>query len=384
MDDHDPDGRLASALLRLAIDAHADTAQRILDLDERFDDAASAAEVSLAKARKGGLGAQFFSVWVDPAVFDGAGAWPRARRLVDAVLAEVRRSPGRLALARTGAEVRAAAARGAFAVLFGVEGAHALGADGEDLGTRLARLEELAADGVRYLSPTWSNSNDFAGSSGDAGRARGLSAGGEVLVARCAELGILVDVSHVSDPTFDDLYAWASSTGRPLIASHSSARALANHPRNLTDAQLRAIADSGGVASVNFCPAFLDERFRAEVTAATATAEARTAQEEARRRHPDPGRAALFAWQARAAFARAVPAPGVSRLVDHVVHMIDVAGADHVGLGSDFDGIAAVPAGLEDVSALPRLAEGLASRGLTGSVIDRVFSGNWLRVLDEA
>jgi membrane dipeptidase len=384
MDDHDPDGRLAAALRRLALDAHADTAQRILDLDERFDDEASRAEVSLAKARAGGLGAQFFSIWVDPAVFDGAAAWPRARRLVDAVLAEVRRRPDHLALARSGADVRAAAARGAFAVLMGVEGAHALGGEIEDLAVRLGRLEELAAAGVRYLSPTWSNSNDLAGSSGDGGRGRGLSPRGELLVARCAELGVLIDVSHVSDATFDDLFAWASSTGRPLIASHSSARALANHPRNLTDAQLRAIADSGGVASVNFCPAFLDEQFRAAVTAATATPAARSAQEEARRGHPDPGRASLFAWQARAAFARAVPAPGVARLCDHIVHMVNVAGADHVGLGSDFDGIAAVPEGLEDVAALPRLAGALAARGVPSSVIDRVFAVNWLRVLDAA
>jgi membrane dipeptidase len=264
----------------------------------------------------------------------------------------------------------------------GVEGAHALGADGEGLVVRLARLRQLAELGVRYLSPTWSNSNDFAGSSGDEGRARGLSEKGHALAAACAELGVLVDVSHVSDATFSDLLAWAHSTGLPLVASHSSSRALANHPRNLTDPQLRGVADTGGVASVNFCPAFLDEKFRAAVTAATGTAEAKAAQEEARRAHADPGRASLFAWQARSAFARAVPAPGIDRLVDHIEHMVTVAGADHVGLGSDFDGIAAVPSGLEDVSLLPRLAEALGARGLTSRVIDQVFAGNWLRVLD--
>jgi membrane dipeptidase len=298
------------------------------------------------------------------------------------VLAEVARAPSDLAVARSGAEVRLAAASGAFAVLFGVEGAHALGGDNEDVDLRLERLRELAGRGVRYVAPTWSNSNDFAGSSGDEGRARGLSPRGHRLVAMCAELGVLVDVSHVSDATFDDLLAWAHSTGRPLVASHSSARALASHPRNLTDAQLRAIADTGGVASVNFCPAFLDEKFRAEVAAATATPEAKAAQEEARRAHQDPGRAALFAWQARAAFARAVPAPGIDRLVDHVVHMVRVAGAEHVGLGSDYDGIAAVPVGLEHCALLPRLADALERRGLAARVVDQVFAENWLRVLD--
>jgi membrane dipeptidase len=283
---------------------------------------------------------------------------------------------------RSGAEVRLAAAGGVFAVLFGVEGAHALGADGEEVELRLARLRELVSLGVRYVAPTWSNSNDFAGSSGDDGRTRGLSPAGHELVAACAELGVLVDVSHASDPTYDDLLAWARSTGRPLVASHSSARALASPPRNLTDAQLRGIADTGGVASVNFCPAFLDEKFRAAVAAATATPQARAAQEDARREHADPGRAALHAWQARAAFARAVAAPGIDRLVDHVVHMVRIAGVEHVGLGSDFDGIAAVPAGLETVALLPRLAAALERRGLSARAIDLIFAENWLRVLD--
>jgi membrane dipeptidase len=368
--------------LRLAIDAHADTAQRILDLDERFVDAGSEAEVSLAKARRGGLAAQFFSVWVDPAVFGGLDAWPRARRLVDAVHAEIAGAPKVLALARTGEDVRSCAARGSFAIFMGLEGAHALGGDGVDIATRMARLGELARDGVRYISPTWSNSNDFAGSSGDVGRTRGLSELGDTLVETCNSLGVLLDVSHVSDPSFDDLLSWARSTGRPLIASHSSARALSSHPRNLTDEQLKGIAETGGVASVNFCPAFLDEGFRAKVTAATATPAARAAQDEARRRHSDPGRAALHAWQARSAFARAIPAPGIDKLAAHIAHMVQVAGEDHVGLGSDYDGTAAVPSGLEDVSFLPRLSDHLAANGMRAATIDKIFAGNWLRVLD--
>jgi membrane dipeptidase len=368
--------------VRMAIDAHADTAQRILDFGERFIDEGSGAEVSLAKARKGGLAAQFFSIWVDPVVFPGTSGWPRARRLVLALADEIAAAPGALGRAHSGADIRALAARGAFAVLMGVEGAHALGADGEPWDARLGRLRWLAGEGVRYLSLTWSNSNDFAGSSGDAGRGRGLSALGHELAQACIDLRVLLDVSHVSDPSFDDLAAWATSTGAPLVASHSSARALAGHPRNLTDDQLATIADTGGVASVNFCPAFLDEAFRAEVTTATATAEAKAAQEEARRRETDPGRAALRAWHARAAFARAVPAPGVPRLADHILHMVAVAGEDHVGLGSDFDGTAAVPSGLEDVSFLPRLADGLSRRGLSATAIDKIFAGNWLRVLD--
>lgn len=367
-----------------ALDAHADTAQRFLDLGEHFDADPSGAEVSLARARAGGLGAQIFSIWVDPGPFPGAAAWPRTQALVAAVRGEIDRRPDALALARTGREVRSLHDRGVFAVLMGVEGAHALGADGTGIDARLARLGELSAAGLRYVSPAWANSNDFAGSSGDAGRGRGLSGAGERLVARCWELGLLVDVSHVSDPTFDDLHALASSTGRPLVASHSSARALANVPRNLTDAQLHAIADSGGVASVNFYPSFLDDDFRARATAATQSPAARAAEEAARRAHPDdPGRASLAAYTAKGAFARQVrPAPTVERVGDHLAHMVNAAGEDHVGLGSDFDGISAVPLGLDDVAALPNLATALARRHMTPRVIEKIFATNWLTVLD--
>jgi membrane dipeptidase len=367
--------------MRPAIDAHADTVQRILDLGEHFDDPVSGAEVSLAKARAGGLRAQIFSIWVDPSFFPGEAAWDRARALVDALAAEATR--GAVTPARTGADVRRISAGGGFAALMGVEGAHALGGDGTPVATRLDRLMTLARAGVRYLAPTWSNSNDFGGSSGDGGRGRGLTEAGHDLADVCIAHRVLLDASHASDPSFADLAAFCLGTVRPLVASHSSARALADHPRNLTDVQLRTIADTGGVASVNFCPAFLDETFRAAVTAAAGAPQAKAAQEAARRGEKDPGRASLRAFLARAAYTRAVAAPGVGRLADHLIHMLAVAGEDHVGLGADFDGVAAVTAGLEDVSGLPRLAEALAARGVAGRVVDKIFFENWLRVLDD-
>jgi membrane dipeptidase len=363
-----------------AVDAHADTAQRIVDLDEPLGAPSSQGEVSLARARAGGLGAQIFSIWVDPIAFPGEAAWPRTLRLIRGVCDQ---AGDRVGLARTGAEIRELRSYGKFAALMGVEGCHALGADGTPGAQRIDRLRQLGAMGVRYAAPTWTNSNDFAGSSGDAGRTRGLSDLGYELVAACAKVGILVDVSHVSDPTFDDLAAWARSTGRPLVASHSSARALATSPRNLTDEQLHVIADTGGVASVNFCPSFLDDGFRARCNAALKAPDAMAAHDQAHRDHADPGVASLMAYLARARFARALPdVPSVGRVADHVIHMISVAGEEHVGLGSDFDGIASVPAGLEDCSRLPALAEALGDRGLPPRVIEQVFAGNWLRVLD--
>jgi membrane dipeptidase len=369
--------------MRFALDAHADTVQRMLDLDEGFDDEASRAEVSLARARKGGLGGQIFSIWVDPVVFPGEAAWPRALRLAGRLIAESERVPSVLGLARRGVDVRALVEAGRFAALLGLEGCHALGADSTALEMKLDRLAELARRGLRYAAPTWTNSNDFAGSSGDDGRVRGLAAPGHELVDRCDALGVLVDVSHVSDPTFDDLATRAKRAGRPIVASHSSARALAATPRNLTDAQLRAIADTGGVASVNFCPSFLSDEFRARANKALGDPSVALAEQQAKSATPDPGRASLMAYLVRARVARALPdPPGVGRIADHVIHMIDVAGEDHVGLGSDFDGISSVPAGLEDSSRLPALADVLSHRGIPARIIDKVWSGNWLRVLD--
>jgi membrane dipeptidase len=354
----------------------------MLDLGEDFAAATSQAEVSLAKARAGGLAGQIFSIWVDPAAFKAEAAWPRATRLVDVVHEQAAAHATEMDFARRGEDVRRLSARGRFAVLLGLEGAHALGPDGSPVPERLSRLATLATRGLCYLSPTWSNSNDFAGSSNDRGSTRGLSPAGHDLVAACTELGVLIDVSHVSDPTFDDLAAWALSTGRPLVASHSSARALASSPRNLTDAMLRRIAETGGVASVNFCPSFLDDAFRVRASEATATPAARAAEQAALLSDPDPGRAALRAWQARSSFSRAIPAPGIDRVIDHLLHMLSLAGEEHVGLGSDFDGISAVPDGLADVTALPRLADTLATRGVAERVIDKIFATNWLRVLD--
>jgi membrane dipeptidase len=369
--------------VRFAIDAHVDTFQRVVDLGESFTAADSKAEVTLAKARAGGLGAQLFSIWVDPVFFPGEAAWPRTRRLVEAVKDEVARAPDALALARTGADIRAAQGAGKFAMLMGVEGAHGLGQDGLPLSVRLGtRLRELADDGVRYLAPTWSNSNDFGGSSNDKGRDRGLSELGWALLEACHATKVLCDVSHVSDPTFNDMAAWSRSTGWPIVASHSSARALAGAPRNLTDGMLHVIADCGGVASVNFCPSFIDDSFRRASNAACDTSEARAAQDAAAKKEDDPGRASLAAWAARSSFARSLTAPSVEDVARHVVHMLVMAGEDHVGLGSDFDGIAAVPRGLEDASRLPALAEALAARQVPSRVIDKVFSENWLRVLD--
>lgn len=346
----------------LLVDTHADTTQRIAYQGANFIEGIPGAHLDLAKMNAGGVDAQFFSIFVLPARTAADAYFSEALAQIKAVQNMVAASQGRLALARTSREVRENAARGVPSVLFGVEGGHALGNVNE--AKQMAHLGRLAAEGVRYLTLTWTNSNAIGGSSGDDGDGRGLTDFGRRLLDRMQKLGVLVDLSHVSDPLFWDAIRYVK---KPVILSHSSSRALANVPRNVTDAMLRAVARNGGAVCVNYNPAFLDAEYarrQAPLWAAMRSmpldAGWRRVQEES---------------------ARLPPVPLV-RLADHIMHMIEVAGVDHVCLGSDFDGIPATPAGLEDASKMPALAAELARRGVTPGDLQKVWGLNTLRVLE--
>src|SRR5438876_1810260 len=236
----------------IIVDGHIDTPQRMLDMKADISARLTDGHVDVPRMREGGLTAAFFSIWVDARYARGT-AFQRALDLIGAVraLADTNRD---VELATTAADVRAAVARGHIAALMGVEGGHAIE-------NSLERLDSLYRLGVRYMTLTWNNGNGWAGASTDPRRSGGLSPFGKQVVRRMNELGMLVDVSHVSDATFWDVIAVAT---RPVIASHSACRALAAHPRNLSDAQLRALARTGGVVGINFYPVFLDDRFRRE------------------------------------------------------------------------------------------------------------------------
>jgi len=346
----------------LLVDTHADTTQRIVYQGANFVSGIPGAHLDLSKMRAGGVDAQFFSIFVLPARTPPDSYFTEALAQIEAVHGMVAASHGRLAVARTAGEVRDNAAKGIQSVLFGVEGGHALGNVSE--AKQLAHLARLASEGVRYMTLTWTNSNPIGGSSGDDGDGRGLTEFGERLVDRMQKLGVMVDLSHVSDPLFWDAIRYVK---KPVILSHSSSRALANVPRNVTDAMLRAVARNGGAVCVNYNPAFLDAdyaRKQAPLWAAMRSmpidAGWRRVQEESARLPPVP----------------------LSRLADHIVHMIEVAGADHVCLGSDFDGIPATPASLEDASKMPALAAELVRRGVTPADLHKVWGLNTLRVLE--
>src|SRR5439155_14240327 len=335
-----PLGLLLMLQQPIIVDGHIDTPQRMLDMKADITGRLSDGHIDVPRMREGGLTAAFFSIWVDARYARGT-AFRRALDLIGAVRALADTNP-EVELATTADEVRAAALRGHIAALMGVEGGHAIE-------NSLENLDSLYALGVRYMTLTWNNGNDWAGASMDPKRRGGLTAFGKRVVQRMNELGMLVDVSAVSDSTFWDVIAVAT---QPVIASRSSCRALARHPRNLTDDQLRAIARTGGVVGINFFPAFLDDAFRTRYVA------------QGRRLRPQldsiraqwantPGMAEFEVDQFRAAHLDGLVVPGIERLVDHIDHAVRVMGVAHVALGSEFAGIAVLPTPLNDLTSLP-------------------------------
>jgi membrane dipeptidase len=345
------------------IDTHADTTQAIVYGGVDITRAQPTTELDLVKAAKGGLSAQFFSIFVLPMQFKPADFYKEATHQIDALEALAQANPKRLRLARPAADVRANAQAGVMSMLLGVEGGHVLGP--ADDKTQLARLDELARRGVRYMTLTWSNSNDIGGSSGDDGDIRGLTPFGRQVVAEMNRLGVVVDVSHVSDATFWDA---VRASDKPVLASHSSSRELTNIPRNMTDAMLKAVAKNGGAVCVNFGASFVDMAFHE--------------QEKAIWKKKRTGLPTQVWPEIRAEAAALSPQVPLARLVDHLEHVAKVAGVEHTCLGSDFDGMPAFPIGLEDVSKLPALTAALRARGFSAGDVDEILGGNVLRVLE--
>jgi membrane dipeptidase len=365
----------------IIIDTHADTPQRFLD--ENYDigstDPKDPGHISLDKAKAGNLGAEFFSIWVEPEANQGHFA-RHALDLIDSVYEQAARHPDRMMMAFSVADIERAHREHKLAALLGVEGGHSIEND-------IHVLRDFYRLGVRYMTLSWSNTNEWADSSGDIDDPKvehhnGLTDGGKQIVVEMNRLGMLVDISHVADKTFYDVIAVSKA---PLIASHSSARALTNHPRNMTDDMLRAIAKNGGVVQVNFYNAFIDENYR---KADEAQAKDRDAAVKA---HVDQLKAAgktvtyLDADRIEREWTAKIPRPPLKSLIDHIDHIARVAGVDHVGLGSDFDGVSgATPEGIDSAADLPKITQALVDRGYSADDIRKILGGNLLRVFREA
>jgi membrane dipeptidase len=368
----------------LVIDTHADTTQRFLpgqfaadghfDPHLTFDFAARdlRGSVDIPRMREGGLGALFFSVWI-PSKVKGPVAVQRALAQIAAVHQQVELHSGELAFATTAEEIRSAHRRGKIAALIGIEGGHMINSD-------LAVLRQFAAQGARYMTLTHTGNVEWADASGQAPTHHGLTPFGREVIHEMNRLGMLVDISHVSDKTFYDVLAISKA---PLIASHSSCRAICDAPRNMTDAMIKDLAAKGGVIQINFHVAFLSQAFRnaerrdpqinksieAEVHRICGNHESCQLIEGDRltREYVQRGQLPRVDW---------------SEIVDHLDHAVKLVGADHVGLGSDFDG-ANMPFGMEDASDFPKITEALLRKGYSEDDVRKILGENTLRLMAE-
>jgi membrane dipeptidase len=357
----------------IVIDTHNDVTTPMTNNDYDLSGTPPAPyRTNIERMKQGGLTAEFFSLYIRPWYVENGGSTRRTLDMIDAVYRAVERHPNDLMLATSVADIRRAKRQRKIAALMGIEGGHAI----ED---SLAVLRKFYRLGVRYMTLTWNNTNNWA----DAGRGEkkhnGLSEFGKEVVREMNRLGMLIDVSHVSDKTMSDALDISKA---PIIASHSSARALSDVSRNIPDDLLKRIAKNGGVVHVNFYTAFVDTK-----TVAPQNAERNTrlkAQQDAinEKYKDDPERRAEESDKLEA--ANPLPPLPISKLIDHIDHIVKVAGIDHVGIGADFDGANDMPEGAEDVSLLPNITYELLKRGYSERDIRKILGENFLRAFAEA
>jgi membrane dipeptidase len=357
----------------IVIDTHDDTTQRFFsgsyDIGKRNQEGC----VDIPRMREGGLDALFFSIWIDGRIM-GSPAVQKALDQIDAVRQNVRRYSTDLVLARTAADVRRAHETGKIAALIGVEGGHMIGND-------IRVLRTFAVLGVRYMTLTHFYNNEWADSSTDTPAHNGLTDFGKEVVREMNRQGILVDISHVSDKTFYDALAISKA---PLIASHSSCRAICNHPRNMSDPMIQDLAAKGGVIQINYEKSFLDQVYKDAYESAAGSVvvsmdeimkscggDSECVEREMSKRElllTERGKLPHVSWE---------------KIIDHIDHVVRLVGPEHVGLGSDFDG-ANMPDGMEDCAKLPKITEALLRRGYPENDIRKILGLNLLRVLGQA
>jgi membrane dipeptidase len=356
----------------IVIDTHDDTTQRLLDPKFDFGARHSDGSVDIPRMRAGSLSAIFFSIWI-PGTVTGPTAVQRALDQINAVRETAARHPNDLVLCTTAEEIRRAKAANKIAVLMGVEGGHMIN-------NSLANLDKFFALGVRYMTLTHTVNTDWADASTDKPAHNGLSDFGKQVVREMNRLGMMVDISHVADKTFYDVLAVSKA---PVIASHSSCRALCNAPRNMTDDMIKALAAKGGVIQINYHVGFLSQQFQ-----------------DAQKAHPELGKEIEVESKKRCGENEAcqlIEADKVTRemvaqgklprvewteIIQHIDHAVKLVGADHVGLGSDFDG-ADMPYGMEDVSDIPQITNALLARGYSPADVRKILGGNTLRLMQD-
>src|SRR5271170_4426472 len=357
----------------IVLDTHDDTTQRFFsktfDIGKRNPDG----HIDIPRMREGGMNAIFFSIWIDGRIM-GPPAVQKALDQIDAVHENVIKYSKDFAFCRTAEEVRHAHAQGKIAALIGVEGGHMIGND--------IRVLRMFGDlGVRYMTLSHFYNDEWADSSTDKPVHNGLTDFGKDVVREMNRQGIMVDISHVSDKTFYDALEVSKA---PLIASHSSCRALCNHVRDMSDDMIKALAAKGGVIQINYEKSFIDQAYKdaddrelggvvghlSEVAKSCNNDEACISRESSKlqKKLTEEGKLPHVSWE---------------RIIDHIDHAVKLVGADHVGRGSDFDG-ADMPHGMEDCSKLPKITEALLRKGYSESDIKKILGENTLRVMEQA
>lgn len=356
----------------IVVDSHGDTTQRMF-FDKTFDLGTRHpnGNIDIPRMRDGGLDALFFSIWV-PSDVTGPIAVKRALQLIDSVHEAVRQHSNDLVLATTAAAVRRAASEKKIAALIGMEGGHMID---DDLGT----LRGFAKLGVRYLTLTHFKNNNWADSSTDKPKHNGLTDFGRQVVRELNRLGVMVDISHVADKTFADVL---ELTTVPVIASHSSCRAIANHPRNMTDDMMRALARNGGVIMINYEVSFLSEENRVAGEKSGGVVAALDKMSKSCGGDEACSTLEMARITREAMDAGTLPSASWEKIVDHIDHAAKVAGVDHVGLGSDFDG-ATMPIGMDDAAQLPKLTTALMAKGYSAADVEKILGANILRVMEQ-
>ncbi len=356
----------------IVLDTHDDTTQRFFSKD--FDIAKRNADgsVDIPRMREGGMNAIFFSIWIDGRIM-GPPAVQKALDQIDAVQQSARENSKDMMLCRTADEVRRAHAQGKIAALIGVEGGHMIGND--------IRVVRIFGDlGVRYMTLSHFYNDEWADSSTDKPAHNGLTDYGKEIVREMNRQGIMVDISHVSDKTFYDALEVSKA---PLIASHSSCRALCNHVRDMSDDMIKALAAKGGVIQINYEMSFVDQAYK-DASDKLSGGVVQVFDQVKRECGDDESCIGKKMTELRQKAVAEGKLPHVSweRIIDHIDHAVKLVGADHVGLGSDFDG-ASMPEGMEDASKLPKITEALMRKGYPDDDIRGILGGNLLRVMEQ-
>jgi membrane dipeptidase len=356
----------------IVIDTHDDTTQRFLDVDFDLGARNALGSIDIPRMKAGGLGAIFFSIWI-PSKITGPEAVKRGRAQIDAVREQVHKHSGDLALATTADGIREAHKQGKIAALIGIEGGHLIASD-------LGVLRAYAALGARYMTLTHSGNAEWADSSTAKPEHHGLTEFGKDVVREMNRLGMIVDISHVSDKTFADVLEISKA---PIFASHSDCRTICDAPRNMSDDMIRALAAKGGVIQINYHVGFLSQEFR-----------------NAEKAHPEWDKAIAMEVQKRCRDREGcqliegdritreyvvrgdLPRVEWTKIIEHIDHAVKVAGIDHVGLGSDFDG-ANMPFGMEDATKLPQITNALLEKGYSEGDVKKILGENTLRLMTE-